>query len=89
MCARPFETRSLPSSLAATHRGFAFYVDDRVTSFDISALPIYVARIPAAPFTRRCPRDFTFYLGNPLPRFVVNEVAQGIVQGNTARSPQC
>jgi hypothetical protein len=26
MCSRPFETRSLPSSLAATHRGFAFYV---------------------------------------------------------------
>jgi hypothetical protein len=26
MCSRPFETRSLPSSLATTHRGFAFYV---------------------------------------------------------------
>jgi predicted metalloprotease len=26
MCSRPFETRSLPSSLAATHRGFAFFV---------------------------------------------------------------
>jgi hypothetical protein len=26
MCSRPFETRSLPSSLAATHRDFAFYV---------------------------------------------------------------
>ena len=26
MCCRPFETRSLPSSLAATPRGFPFYV---------------------------------------------------------------
>src|SRR5215471_18828835 len=26
MCSRTFETPSLPSSLAATHRGFAFYV---------------------------------------------------------------
>jgi hypothetical protein len=26
MCSRAFETRSLPSSLATTHRGFAFYL---------------------------------------------------------------
>ncbi len=42
MGSRPCETRSLPSSLAATHRGFTFHV----------GLPIYVARVPAAPFAR-------------------------------------
>jgi hypothetical protein len=26
MCSRPFETRSLPSSLSAAHCGFTFYV---------------------------------------------------------------
>jgi hypothetical protein len=29
-------------------------------------LPIYVARRPAAPFTRRYPRDFTFYVADPI-----------------------
>ena len=27
--------------------------------FDLSVLPIYVARVPAAPFTRSYPRHFT------------------------------
>jgi len=55
---RPFETRSLPSSLAATHRGFAFYVDfpkSSIRSFPrldcISAAPAaldrYLAALPA------------------------------------------
>jgi len=26
MCSRSFDTRSLPTLLAATHRGFAFYI---------------------------------------------------------------
>jgi len=28
-------------------------------------LPIYVARGPAAPFARRYPRGFTFYVADP------------------------
>ena len=32
-----FETRSLPSSLAATHRGFAFYVAFPKAPFDLAA----------------------------------------------------
>ena len=71
MCSRLFETRSLPSSLATTHRGFAFYV----------ALPSIPSRatcsislIPAAPLKLvRCPRSlaptprrFTFYVADPI-----------------------
>src|SRR4051812_12266517 len=51
MCSRPFETRSLPSSLAATHRGFTFYVAFPKRSIRPRGLPIYVARVPAAPFS--------------------------------------
>jgi hypothetical protein len=29
-------------------------------------LPIYVARGPAASFPRRYPRDFTFYVADPI-----------------------
>jgi hypothetical protein len=29
-------------------------------------LPIYVARVPAAPFARRYPRDSTFYVADPI-----------------------
>jgi len=54
MRSRPFETRSLPSSLAATERGFAFYVAFPKSSIRPIGLPIYVARVPAAPFAR-CP----------------------------------
>jgi hypothetical protein len=46
MCSRPFETRSLPSSLAATHRGFTFYVAFPKRSIRPRGLPIYVARAP-------------------------------------------
>ena len=49
MCSRPFETRSLPGSLAATHRGFAFYVAFPKSSIRPVGLPIYVARVPSAP----------------------------------------
>jgi len=52
MRSRSFETRSLPSSLAATHRGFAFYVAFPKSSVRPLGLPIYVARVPAAPFAR-------------------------------------
>src|SRR5215470_12501769 len=40
--------------------------------------PIYVARRPAAPFARCYPCSFTFYLRNPFPRFVVNELRQAL-----------
>ena len=54
MRSRPFETRSRPRSLAATPRGFAFYVGFPKRSIRPCGLPIYVARVPAAPFAR-CP----------------------------------
>jgi hypothetical protein len=38
-------------------RDFAFYVAFPKAPFDLSALPIHVARVPAAPFTRRFPRS--------------------------------
>ena len=40
MCSRSFETRSFPSSLAATHRGFAFYVAFPKSSIRPLGLPI-------------------------------------------------
>ena len=56
---RAIETRSLPGSLAATHRGFAFYVAFPKSSIRPLGSPIYVARRPAAPFARSYPRHFT------------------------------
>src|SRR5215472_13875846 len=43
MCSRSFETPSVPSSLAATHRGFAFYVADPISSIPVRsfALPSF------------------------------------------------
>src|SRR5262249_6615773 len=70
MCSRPFETRSLPSSLAATHRGFAFYVADPVSSIRPLGLPIYVASVPAAPLYLAHARS-----ARPLPRGVTGHVA--------------
>jgi hypothetical protein len=66
MRSRPFETRLLPSSLAATHRGFAFYVAFPKSSIRPLGLPIYVARVPAAPFAHCFPRSFAFYVAVPI-----------------------
>jgi hypothetical protein len=52
---RAIETRLLPSSLTATHRGFAFYVAFPKSFIQPLGLPIYVARVPAAPFASRQP----------------------------------
>jgi len=41
-----FETRSLPSSLATTHRGFAFYVAFPKSSIRPAGLPM-ITRTPA------------------------------------------
>ena len=38
-------------------------------AFDLSVFPS-MSRHPAAPFTRCYPCSFTFYLGNPFPRFL-------------------
>ena len=44
----------------------------------------------SAPALARCyPRSFTFYVGNPFPPFVVNELRRALNEGNTARFPQC
>src|SRR6266542_6918246 len=48
------ETRSLP---ALTH------VHPPIST---CGLPIYVARLPAAPFARSYPRHFTFYVADPI-----------------------
>ncbi len=66
MCSRPFETRSLPSSLATTHRGFAFYVAFPKSSIRPLGLPIYVARRPRLHSLVATPRDFTFYVADPI-----------------------
>jgi len=55
---RSIETRSCPPLSRRYPRGFAFYVAFPKAPFDLSVLPIYVARVPAAPFTRSCPRHF-------------------------------
>jgi hypothetical protein len=62
---KDFETRSLPNSLVATHRGFAFYVAFPKSSIRPVGLPIHVARVPAAPFARRYRRDFTLITRSP------------------------
>jgi hypothetical protein len=51
MCSRPFETRSLPSSLAATHRDFAFYVAFPKAPFDLSVFPSMSLASTRLPFT--------------------------------------
>ena len=56
MCSGSFETRSLPSLLAATHRGFTFYVAFPKSSIRALGLPIYVAASQLAPLKlARCP----------------------------------
>ena len=70
MCSRPFETRLLASSLAATHRGFAFYVAFPKSSIRPVGFPIYVARVPAAPLYLGSSRSLDRY-----PRGVAGHVA--------------
>src|SRR6266487_602367 len=55
MCSRPFETRSRPHILAATLATLPSMSLFPKAPFDLSVLPIYVARVPAAPFTRLLP----------------------------------
>jgi len=83
MCSRPFETRSLPSSLAATHRGFAFFVAFSKSSIRPAGFPIYVVHRPAAPFARCFPRNFTFYVALPI-RFIARapEAGEGRAMGH-------
>jgi hypothetical protein len=54
---RAIETRSLPTSLAATPRGFAFYV----------ALPKSSIETRSLPTLARCyPCSFSFYVADPI-----------------------
>jgi hypothetical protein len=39
VCAVRFETRSYPNSLAATHRGFTFYLADPISSIETRSYP--------------------------------------------------
>jgi hypothetical protein len=66
MCSRPFETRSLPSSLAASLAVLPSMSLFPNAPFDLVGLPIYVARAPAAPFTHCFPHNFTFYVSYPI-----------------------
>ena len=46
--------------------------------------PIYVARYPAAPFTRSYPRHFTFYVADPIssiPDLWQQEAVRALQQG--------
>jgi hypothetical protein len=61
-----FETRSLPSSLATTHRGFAFYVAFPKSSIRPLGLPIYVARRRRLHSLAVTHRGFTFYVADPV-----------------------
>jgi len=67
----PFETRSIPSSLAATHRGFTLITRTArarasypscvaVYPCDSRSHLFYVARIPAAPFAVANHHSLTF-----------------------------
>ena len=56
---RAIETRSLPSSLAATHRGFAFYVAFSICSIPLSRDVFHVAH-PVRSI-------FSFAAATPLP----------------------
>ena len=56
MRSRPFETRLPPSSLAATHRGFAFYVACPTRSIETRLLPSSLAATH---------RGFAFYVAFP------------------------
>ncbi len=55
MFSRPFETRYFPKSLAASLAVLPSMSLFPFAPFDLSVLPIYVTRVPAAPFTRCYP----------------------------------
>jgi methylthioribose-1-phosphate isomerase len=55
------ETRSPPSSLAATHRGFTFYVAAPTSSIETRSLPSSLAATH---------RGFTFYVAAPTSSIV-------------------
>ena len=59
MFSRPFETRYFPKSLAASLAVLPSMSLFPYAPFDLSVLPIYVTRVPAAPFTRCYHRSFT------------------------------
>src|SRR6266436_6677221 len=59
MFSRSFDTRSFPISFAATLAVLPSMLLFPKAPFDLSVLPIYVARVPAAPFTHCFPRRFT------------------------------
>jgi hypothetical protein len=59
MRSRPFETRSLPAVARCFLRSFTFYLALPKRSIRPAGLPIYVARVPAAPLylgSSRCAR---------------------------------
>ena len=74
MRSRSFETHSLPSSLATTHRGFAFYVAFPKSSIRPLGLthlcrshPCGSIETRSLPALARCfPRSFTFYVADPV-----------------------
>src|SRR4029453_8405302 len=57
---RAIETRSLPTSLAATHRGFAFYV-----AFPKAPFPIATCSMSLSPKLHSLNRD-VFYVADPI-----------------------
>jgi hypothetical protein len=75
------ETRSAPTLLGATHRAFTFYLGNPISSIETRSLPslthvlprirpvgfpIYVVRVPAAPFaSRRLPLRRTANIERP------------------------
>jgi hypothetical protein len=81
MCSRPFETRSRPRFLAATLATLPSMSLFPKAPFDLSVLPIYVARVPAAPFTR-C------YLPARCRACIIREVAAVSASGYRALIPK-
>ena len=66
MRSRAFETRSLPSSLATTHRGFAFYVAFPKSSIRPLGLAHLCRSHPSGSIRSVAAATFTFYLADPI-----------------------
>src|SRR5580765_3914622 len=66
MCSRSLETRSLPSSLAATHRGFT------LITRTACARASYLAALPS---TRAMPDRDVFYFADPASPIVFDSCA--------------